>query len=46
MLHIIADSSVEVTQWDLESMYAAAAAFPARVAACPQRTWYGARQPV
>lgn len=29
----------EVTQWDLESMYAAAAAFPARVAACPQRTW-------
>ncbi|CEI67563.1 hypothetical protein FVEN_g5653 [Fusarium venenatum] len=25
--------------WDIDSMYAAAAAFPAAVAQCPQRTW-------
>ncbi|KAK3367915.1 hypothetical protein B0H63DRAFT_404700 [Podospora didyma] len=30
----------EPTQsWDIDSMYAAAAAFPASVAQCPQRTW-------
>ncbi|MCJ1379492.1 hypothetical protein MMC17_002593 [Xylographa soralifera] len=27
------------TAWDLDSMFTAAAAFPASVAACPQRTW-------
>ncbi|KAF1994444.1 hypothetical protein P154DRAFT_476000 [Amniculicola lignicola CBS 123094] len=25
--------------WDMDSMFASAAAFPARVAECPQRTW-------
>ncbi|KAI0125241.1 hypothetical protein BJ170DRAFT_598063 [Xylariales sp. AK1849] len=29
----------ENTQWDINSMFAAAAAFPNRVAECPQRTW-------
>ncbi|MCJ1394184.1 hypothetical protein MMC18_007062 [Xylographa bjoerkii] len=27
------------TPWDINSLYAAAAAFPAKVADCPQRTW-------
>ncbi|KAF2793408.1 hypothetical protein K505DRAFT_417828 [Melanomma pulvis-pyrius CBS 109.77] len=29
----------ETTTWDLDSMHKAAAAFPAKVASCPQRTW-------
>ncbi|KAJ4180680.1 hypothetical protein NW755_011575 [Fusarium falciforme] len=29
----------EEEEWTLESLYAAAAAFPSRVAQCPQRTW-------
>lgn len=30
---------IEEEEWTLESLYAAAAAFPSKVAQCPQRTW-------